>query len=81
MDTNKVAQELISICEGSVGFLSNNASPISQADHLIDLMVRLKADLCKNIEQKHRWIGYVQGCLISSGAVNLKEMKDLNRRN
>ena len=31
-----------------------------------------------HMQQANRWIGYIQGCLVSSGAVTVEDMKKVN---
>lgn len=79
MDVKLVAGSLIVICEDYTDVLDFNVAVQSKAGHLIDLMTRLIADDYKNLDQANRWVGFVQGCLLSAGAATLEEMKELNK--
>ena len=80
MNAHLVAFELRKIIGDWVKKIDTQSNcPETQSEHLKDLMLRLEKGACKNSQQENRWIGYVQGVLITMGICSVAQMKELNK--
>jgi len=80
MDVIKVSQELFPIIVKSAAIPCSDAGKRVHKAHLI-FMLNSIIDGDVTGEKAHRWIGYVQGCLVYSDTSTVEEMKDINFNN
>ena len=80
MDVIKVSQELVTIIIKTDKLeCSDSGKRIHKAHLLYMLDSIIQGDVSG--EKAHRWIGYVQGCLVYSDTSTVEEMKTLNFNN
>lgn len=57
--------------------IENSSEPLSKS-HLSWMLVKLSDDMSET--KKHRWLGYIQGCMTFYGLINVNEERDATRQ-
>ena len=48
-------------------------------DHMLEMINKID-DLKVIGEKAHRWLGYIQGCVVCSGGATLTDVKNINHK-
>lgn len=80
MDVIKVSQELIPLIVKSDKLECSDSGKRIHKAHLIFMLNSIIDGEVKD-DKAHRWIGYVQGCLVFSDTSTVEEMKEINFNN
>lgn len=80
MNHIRVAKELILLLNDSVIVLDRNTNNDCRYEHLIYMAEKVRDGECHDITKANRWIGFIQGCLVSCGAVTVDDMKNINKK-
>ena len=51
----------------------------TSAPHLLWMLNELQTSSTMSLTKKHRWLGYIQGILVSNGWITVQEERDLTR--
>ena len=78
MNIVKVAEALSNLIEAEINQFPVNVHKDTGAGHLQWMLDKILSQGMSN-DKANRWIGYVQGCLVTHGITDVEAMKALNR--
>jgi len=56
----------------------NNENNPTSSSHLVWMLLQLGSDEMSETK-KHRWLGYIQGCMVMKNFITVQEERDLTR--
>ena len=74
MDVIAAAQNMCHFIAGSNLPMYN---PEYGKDHMYDMIEKIQSGEISG-EKAHRWLGYIQGCVVSNGEATLDDVKNVN---
>jgi hypothetical protein len=79
MKIEKISKNYINLLE-ELGYKSKNV-PDGSTDisHLLWMLYELNINFEMSLTKKHRWLGFIQGCLIKDEIINLKKERKRTR--
>lgn len=75
MDVKKVSSAMVDLVTHSPDLAENH--PECGKLHLLDMCMQVNNGEITGTKA-HRWIGWIQGCVVMGGGATLKELKELN---
>ena len=79
MEINILANDYIKVLE-DFGYVQNNIPEGStEPSHLLWMLYELRVNKDMSETKKHRWLGFIQGCMIKDGFINLCDERTRTR--
>ncbi len=79
MEIEILTKDYIDILE-SYGYVQNNIPEGStEPSHLLWMLYELRVNKDMSETKKHRWLGFIQGCMIKDGFIKLTEERERTR--
>ncbi len=51
----------------------------TEPEHLIWMLTEIQENLTMSSTKRHRWLGYIQGILVSKGVIDVKQEREYTR--